>query len=247
MVWYLKQKDWILWIFLWPVLSWILSFTLPWCELKQGCILIGKQTYHGLERGFFFLALCASLWSFWRPRVNIRDGSLIADKNITIRFVNIRSSAQKSKALLRNCLLRDPHVVLVHNPVSSSEARLGAKKICLFWGRLRESGHTVIVYEVFAWANIVNESLLAEFWANLKKKLVITYYVIWSTLLITNFNFGPCRESQCHKCSNFDFDSCRESQHGFIIQRLHSITSLIENECDLCQKIELTATALLSW
>ena len=62
-------------------------------------------------------------------------------------------------------------------------------------------------------------------------------------MLITNFNFGPCRESQRHNCSNFDFDSFRESQPGFIIQILHSITSLIQNECELCQKIELTATA----
>ena len=62
-------------------------------------------------------------------------------------------------------------------------------------------------------------------------------------MLITNFNFGPCRESKRHNCSNFDFDSFRESQPGFIIQITHSITSLIQNVCELGQKIEFTATA----
>ena len=81
----------------------------------------------------------------------------------------------------------------------------------------------------------MNESLLAEIWSNVKK-LVITHYVIWSILLITNFHFGPCRESQRHNCSKFDFNSCRESQHGFIIQTLNSITSLIQNKFELGQK-----------
>ena len=151
--------------------------------------------------------------------MNIGDDFLKADENITIGLVNItgRSLAQKSEALLRNCFLRDAHAVLVRYPVPPSEARFGASKICLLWGRLRESGDANIVYKFFAGANIVNESLLAEVRVHLKK-LMITHYIIWShdrdhSLICCDSWQGPkliLVISNYDKCSNFDFDYCRQ-------------------------------------